>query len=101
MKIMKRAVVAAVILWTAACQQGSSGENAANSAAERDAVAPVLNTPDAVDIHSFAKPLIARVTHVALDLNVDFDTRRLGGTATLDIQKRPDAREIILDDRGL
>jgi len=101
MTILKRAVMAAAILLTAACQQGSPGENAANPAAERDAVAPVLDTPDAVDIHSFAKPLIARVTHVALDLTVDFDARRLGGTATLDIQKRPDAREIILDDRGL
>jgi aminopeptidase N len=63
--------------------------------------APILDTPDAVDIHSFAKPLEARVTHVALDLNVDFDTRRIGGTATLDVQARPDATEIILDDKGL
>ncbi|HET9335736.1 MAG TPA: M1 family metallopeptidase [Sphingomicrobium sp.] len=63
--------------------------------------APILDTPDAVDIHSFAKPLEARVTHVALDLNVDFDTRRIGGTATLDVQAKPDATQIILDDKGL
>ncbi|MGZ2411799.1 leukotriene-A4 hydrolase [Sphingomonas sp. F9_3S_D5_B_2] len=65
------------------------------------AVAPLLTTPDAVDLHSFAKPLEARVTHVALDLNVDFDSKRLGGTATLDIQRRPEARLIVLDDNGL
>jgi aminopeptidase N len=64
-------------------------------------VAPVLDTPDAVDIHSYAKPLEARVTHVALDLAVDFNAKRVGGTATLDIQAKPGAREIILDDKGL
>jgi aminopeptidase N len=61
----------------------------------------VLDTPDAVDIHSYARPLEARVTHVALDLSVDFATKRVGGTATLDIQARPDANQIILDDKGL
>jgi leukotriene-A4 hydrolase len=65
------------------------------------AAAPILDTADAVDVHSYAKPLEARVTHVALDLNVDFDTNRIGGTATLDIQAKPGAKEVILDDKGL
>ncbi|MFL6787129.1 MAG: M1 family metallopeptidase [Sphingomicrobium sp.] len=64
-------------------------------------VAPILDAPDAVDVHSHAKPLEARVTHLALDLDVDFDARRIGGTATLDIDAKPDATEIILDDKGL
>jgi leukotriene-A4 hydrolase len=64
-------------------------------------VAPILDAADAVDVHSYAKPLEARVTHLALDLNVDFDARRIGGTATLDIDARPNAREITLDDKGL
>ena len=64
-------------------------------------VAPVLLTPDARDIHSFARPEIARVTHVALDVGADFQTRRIEGTATLDIQARPGAKEIILDSKGL
>ena len=46
-------------------------------------------------------PLEARVHHVALDLAVDFDAKRIGGTATLDIDRKPDAKEIILDDKGL
>ena len=66
--------------------------------AEAD-VAPVLDTPDALDIHSYAKPLDARVTHVALDLSVDFRTKRVGGTATLDLQARPGIKQIILDDK--
>ncbi|MFL6855765.1 MAG: M1 family metallopeptidase [Sphingomicrobium sp.] len=64
-------------------------------------VAPILDAPDAVDVHSHAKPLEARVTHLALDLDVDFDATRIGGTATLDIDAKPDATEIILDDKGL
>jgi aminopeptidase N len=64
-------------------------------------VAPVLDAPDAVDVHSHARPLEARVTHLALDLNVDFNAKRIGGTATLDIDAKPGAREIILDDKGL
>ncbi len=64
-------------------------------------VAPILDTPDAIDVSSYAKPLEARVTHVALDLNLDFDAKRIGGMATLDIVAKPDAKEIILDDKGL
>ena len=68
---------------------------------KRADVAPILDTPDAVDVHSYAKPLEARVTHVALDLDVDFAAKRIGGTATLDVEAKPDAKEIILDDKGL
>ena len=32
---------------------------------------------------------------------VDFAAKRVGGTATLDIEAKPDAKEIILDDKGL
>ncbi|WP_246202899.1 M1 family metallopeptidase [Sphingomonas lacunae] len=64
-------------------------------------VAPILATADAVDTASFARPQIARVTHVALDLDLDFATRRVAGTATLDILAADQARDIILDNRGL
>ncbi|MFL5538539.1 MAG: M1 family metallopeptidase [Longimicrobiaceae bacterium] len=53
------------------------------------------------DIHSFARPNEARVTHVDLDLTTDFSTKRLGGTATLDVQASPGAREIVLDTKNL
>ena len=58
--------------------------------APRRAIAPILTTPDAIDTHSYARPLEARVTHVALDLAVDFDTKRIGGTR--DPRYRPQAR---------
>jgi len=66
----------------------------------RQQVAPVLATADAVDPHSFARPREARVSNVALDLSVDFAGRTVAGTATLDIVRRPTAREIVLDRKG-
>ena len=53
------------------------------------------------DVHSFARPTEARVTHVALDLAADFKTHRLSGTAALTIHANPSAREIVLDTREL
>jgi len=96
--LLIRALIAAV---AALCLVSCKVEQAPPPATEAGQVAPILDTPDAVDIHSHARPLEARVTHVALDLNVDFDAKRIGGTATLDIQARPGAKEIILDDKGL
>jgi leukotriene-A4 hydrolase len=64
-------------------------------------VAPILTGPEALDTQSFARPGIARVTHLALDLDADFEARRMRGTATLDIQAAPGADEIILDSKGL
>ncbi|MEO5972940.1 MAG: hypothetical protein ABIP91_06215 [Sphingomicrobium sp.] len=71
------------------------------AASTESKAAPVLATEDAKDIHSYARPLEARVTHVALDLAVDFAAKSIGGTATLDIERKPDAKEIVLDSRGL
>jgi aminopeptidase N len=70
------------------------------STAGTQIVSPVLATADAVDPHSFARPLEARVTHVALDLAFDFTSRSVGGTATLDLDRQANAREIVLDSDG-
>jgi leukotriene-A4 hydrolase len=53
------------------------------------------------DVHSYARPEVARVRHVSLDLTTDFAASTLTGTATLDIQGVPGAEEIILDVRNL
>jgi aminopeptidase N len=53
------------------------------------------------DVHSYARPAEARVTHVELDLVADFDRRQLRGWAALDIAASPAAREIVLDTRDL
>jgi leukotriene-A4 hydrolase len=64
-------------------------------------VSPILTTEDAKDTSTYARPEIARVTHVALDLALDFDARDVFGTATLDIMAADGADEIVLDSDGL
>ena len=100
---MRLTVLASPLIAAALLLSGCHGgtRQAEPAGPSEAAVAPVLTTPDAIDAHSFAKPLEAHVTHVALDLDVDFDAKRIGGTATLDIDRRPDAKQIILDDNGL
>jgi len=68
--------------------------------AERTVDAPA-GLADEADIHSFARPAEARVTHVALDLNADMQAHELRGTATLTLQRRPGATELVLDTRDL
>jgi len=100
MKLLPRlALLAAVLL--SACRASEQTRNLNQPAPAEAAVASVLTTPDAVDTATYARPLEARVTHVALDLGVDFKAKRIGGTATLDIDRKPNAREIVLDDKGL
>ncbi|MFN4112531.1 MAG: M1 family metallopeptidase [Sphingomonadaceae bacterium] len=64
-------------------------------------VAPVLATPDSVDILTYARPHEARVTHVALDLELDFTGKTVRGKATLEFLARPGAQELVLDSDGL
>lgn len=64
-----------------------------------------VEDPDIVltvqDVHSYARAAEARVTHVALDLTVDFESRTLTGTATLEITRPGDVATLILDTNGL
>ena len=64
-------------------------------------VSPILTTPEARDTSTYARPEVARVTHVALDLALDFAAKQVGGTATLDILAQPNADTIVLDSDGL
>ena len=90
------ATILPLLLASAACTTTPG-----NPVAVERMVAPILTGPDARDVHSYARPEIARVTHVALDLDADFEARRMAGTATLDIQAAAAAREIVLDSKGL
>jgi leukotriene-A4 hydrolase len=70
-------------------------------AAKPDAPSPILTSADARDVLSYARPEIARVTHVDLDLVADFKAKEMRGTAALDILAAAGAKEIVLDDKGL
>ena len=64
-------------------------------------VVTASNATPVIDPHSYARPAEARVTHVALDLRADFARTVFEGTATLTLQAAADAREVVLDTRGL
>ena len=78
------------MLVAAACSSGSGEERAAPEPPPTDR-----------DIHSFARPWEARVTHVALDLTADFTSKTLAGKATLSVERTPAAHEVVLDTRDL
>lgn len=68
---------------------------------DRAKIAPILTSEQAFDDQTFAKPQVARVTHLDLDLVMDFDAKTMGGTAILDVLAADGASEIILDSNGL
>ena len=100
---MRKSLAAALILLAAACSpQGDQPPKQDGKGPDgKPIVASILDTPDAKDAFSYARPAEARVTHLALDLRADFERKRIGGTATLDVQAAPGAKEIVLDSRGL
>ncbi len=71
--------------------------SAAPALAQTAKVAPILTTPDAKDVWTYARPAEARVTHVDLDLHVDFTAKTISGVAVLDIEVAKGATEIVLD----
>ena len=88
---------AALLAFAAACAAPAPTPDgdSAQAAGTADSIAFVSDT------HSYARPEIARVSHVALDLTADFGAKRLAGTATLDVHRAADAREIVLDTKDL
>jgi leukotriene-A4 hydrolase len=57
--------------------------------------------PGVRDVHSHARPEIARVVNVSLLLTADFDAKVLSGTAQLGVIGRPGADHVVLDTRNL
>ncbi len=56
----------------------------------------------AADPHSYAQPDQVRVTHLDLDLNIDFPHKQLDGQATLKLDwTNPKAQALVLDTRDL
>ena len=85
------ALVLALALPASACGPAGTPDTAATQAT------PAVER----DIHSFARPEEARVTHVALDLRTDFDRKILSGRATLTLERSAGAKQIVLDTRDL
>jgi hypothetical protein len=91
----------ALLVAFAACR----GERTAEGPAAE--VVPPPPKPEAAaavspaDPHSFGRPDQVAVKHLQLDLTVDFAASRLSGKATLDLDNKTGAKELILDTRDL
>ncbi|EDL49289.1 M1 family metallopeptidase [Erythrobacter sp. SD-21] len=90
----------AILLATAACTTATS-EPVVSTAIPEPMVSPILSGPEALDTLTYAEPQKARVTHVALDLGLDFAAQRVGGSATLSLLVQPGEETLVLDSNGL
>ena len=90
----------ALLLATAACT-GRIDDRAVSTGAPAPMVSPILTGADALDTLTYAEPVKARVTHVALNLELDFEAKRVGGTAELRILADPGNERLVLDSNGL
>ena len=93
-------LVSALALTTAlaACGREPAEVKSDMPALPASATAPITY---ARDVHSYARPEIARVRNVALDLTADFERNILSGTATLTVMAEPGATQVVLDTRNL
>ena len=73
--------------WLISCSSPSTTEN--------ETAETMMELP--ADPHSYARPNEARIQHLHWVANVDFDREVIDATATYDLQKTADARELILD----
>lgn len=99
-------LVAALIfccLFTA-CQQEPTNEATSEATQQTESTVSESTQADSADkdTHSYSNPEQAIVTHIDLDLNVDFDNRVLSGLAELKFTKTdPSAGQLILDTNAL
>lgn len=97
---MRIAAAALALSFTAtACTTPDAASQSASMT--QPMVSPILTTAQAFDDQTYAQPQVARVTHVDLDLDLDFEGQQVGGKATLDVLAAPGAKEIVLDSNGL
>jgi leukotriene-A4 hydrolase len=69
------------------------------AARQRVAITPGHEPPRVApaDVFTYSEPDRIRVTHLSLDLTVDFDQERLSGTATLVLLNPSGSNELVLD----
>ena len=90
-------------LWIGiACQnQNDSNQNLEKSTKENPQKENPMETNVIIDPHSFARPEEAKMTHLSLDIEVDFDQKIIKGKASIKIDKKTDVKELFLDTQGL
>ncbi len=67
----------------------------------KESVSDPLQVAPAMDVHTYAQAQKAKIKHLSLNIQVDFEEQIIFGTASFDIEKDPSAKEIIMDINGL
>ncbi|MCO4292747.1 M1 family metallopeptidase [Solitalea sp. MAHUQ-68] len=88
---MKLRFIALLFLSTVACKQEKK-------TSEKKVIVHAVRP---ADVHSFSTPKKAKVNHLNLKLNVDFETKMVSGVAVWDIKADKSAENIIFDSNGL
>ncbi len=96
MKILHFVVIVFLAVAFASC--GGNQNN--TQALEKDNLS-TQNPPTMPDIHTFAKPEAVVMTHLALDIAVNFDTKKIKGKASLTIENKTGTDELLLDSKAL
>jgi aminopeptidase N len=93
----------ALALATVGCQSNPQSAPSERAAVSLPASVPLVTTPQNwPDTKSYADPLSFVTRNFDLDLDVDFKTSQLRGSATLELDRvDPSARELVLDTRDL
>ena len=91
---MRLLTAAASLLLLASCGMPEGGDP------DAPRIAPILSTEDAKDEQTFAEPENARVTHIDLDLELNFDDQMVAGSAQLDILADQGVDTVVLDNDG-
>ena len=93
----------AIALLTVGCQSTPQAKPAARAAVSLPASVPLVTTPhNWPDSKSYADPLSFVTRSFDLDLDVDFGSSQLRGSATLELERvDPSARDLVLDTRDL
>ncbi len=93
-----------ILLVLAACSRPADRSAEAPAPAQADTPpAPAAAAPPGspTDPHSYSRPDQVAVKHLNLDLTVDFSQQKLAGKATLDLDNKTGASELVLDTRDL
>lgn len=85
----------ALVAGMTACDKDNVKKNNPNESMD------AANIFNSVDPHSYAQPTEAVAKHLDLDIEVDFESKRIRGTATYTIERKGAGNVIIFDTRNL
>ncbi len=87
--LKKSVIIPMLIFLISGC---SNTKEAAKMVGEKPVISEYTEDP-----HSFSRPWEAAVTHLSLDLTVDFEKKTLDGKVSLKIKTKEDVRQLYLD----